>query len=413
MSRQPARSRYDAVVDLFPVGRDIPTMAYALVKFTYRIEGQTMTLAEAEPLFHDIRDPDIQPRLLPGSDFWPKKTATDLVVRGSAFAPSGVPVTTMQVSVRVGDRSKAIKIFGERTASWSTNGQPRFTAPEAFTEVPLTYANAYGGVDGRVPISDKPLTEAEIVRVYADHPGLYPRNPFGKGYVVLPEAAQDVSLPLLEDPEDLLTPERLIVGNPENWFLQPIPWCYEFSNPLQFPRFAYLGIDAWFTPPDDDRLPEVRRGYLPPRYRHQFGDEWDPGKNIPLPYFQEAALEMVFNDLNENIPIKITGMHPEEHSIEFFLPPEPSIEITIEGQKEAIKPQISNILIEPSEKKMAIVYIARKTGLPRTFIPGIHGFIPLSVIVSGDVPVKYETPPTIRDQLKAGETDTAETSKET
>jgi len=105
-------------------------------------------------------------------------------------------------------------------------------------------------------------------------------------------------------------------------------------------------------------------------------------------------------------------MHPEENSIDFSLPQAPSIEIDIEGRKEAIKPQITNILIEPSKKKVSIVYIARTTGLPRTFIPGIHGFIPLSAIVNGDPPVRYETPPTIRDQLKAGETGTTGTSKE-
>lgn len=413
MSQQPVRSHYDAVVDLYPIGRNIPTMAYSLVKLVYRIEGQVCKLTEAEPLFHDIRDPDIQPRLLPGSDFWTTKLTTDVVVRGSAFSPFGNPVDSMLVSVSVGNRSKKIRVFGERVASWTPSSRPMFSPPEAFTEIPLTYSNSYGGIDARVSISDKPLTEMEKIRIQADHPGLYPRNPFGKGYIVLPDAAEDVSLPMLEDPEDLLTPDRLIVDDPKKWYHQPMPWCYEFTNPIQFPRFAYLGLDAWFTPPDDDRLPEVQRGYLPSRYRERYGEDWDPTKETPSPYFQEASLGMIFQSLTENTPIIITGMHSEENSIEFSLPPGPSIEIEIEGQKEAIKPQISNILIEPSKKKVSIVYIARTTGLPRTFIPGIHGFIPLSVIVNGDSPVKYETRPTIRDQLKAGETDTAETSKET
>ncbi len=132
MSRQPIRSHYDAVVDLYPIGRNIPTMAYALVKYAYRIEGQVCKLIEAEPLFHDIRDSDIQPRLLPGSDFWTTKSATDVVVRGSAFAPFGKPVVSMQVSVSVGHRTKVILVFGERVASWKSINQPVISPPESF-----------------------------------------------------------------------------------------------------------------------------------------------------------------------------------------------------------------------------------------------------------------------------------------
>jgi len=401
MSRQPERPDYDVVVDLFPAGPNIPQWAYALVKYVYRIERGRCVLKAAEPLFHDIRDPDIEPRLLPGSEFWTTKYAADVVVRGSAFAPYGKPVFSMQVSVRVGNQSKVIQVWGERWASWKSGGNPVFSQPKPFIEVPLTYANAYGGVDPRVPVSDKPLTEMEMFRLQADHPGLYPRNPFGKGYVVLPEAAQDVRLPLLEDPDDLLTPTRFIVGDPGLWYRQPLPWCYEYTNPIQFPRFAYIGLDAWFSPPDDERLPEVKRGHLPINYRSVFGDGWDPTKDTPDAYFQEASLGMVFQDLPENTPFIIKGMNPEEPVIEFSMPPEPFVEIYIEGQKEAVKPQVSNMLIEPGEKLVSVVYIARTEKLPRVFIPGIHGYIPLSVRINVDAPVKYETPPTIRDQLKA------------
>lgn len=407
MSRRPARSSYDAIVDLFPKEGGIPQMAYALVKFVYRIEGAQCILKEAEPLFHDIRDPDIEPRLLPGSEFWTTKYATDVVVRGSAFALNGKPVQSMQVSVSVGNHNKRIQVWGERLARWHSNRPPIFSQPEPFTEIPLTYANAYGGADVRVPISDKPLTKQEMIGLQADHPGLYPRNPFGKGYVVLPEAAEDVGLPMLEDPDDLLTPDRFIVGDPALWYRQPLPWCYEYTNPLQFPRFVYLGLDAWFKPPDDNRLPEVQRGFIPKNYRSQFGEQIDPTKNIPQPYYQEASLGMVFDNLVEKMPLIIKGMHPEEPEITFTLPASPGIEIEIDGQKESVKPQITNMLIEPAEKLVSLVYIARTEKLPRAFIPGIHGYIPLSVSVNGDDPVIYDTPTPIRDQLKAAASEEA------
>lgn len=400
MSREPARPHYDAVVDLFPVGRQLPEMAYALVKFVFHIEEHGCTLAEAEPLFHDIRDPELEEPLLPGSEFWTTKLATDVVVRGSAYAPYGRPTDSMQVSVSVGNTVKAIRILGKRTASWKTGYLPVFSPPEPFTEVPLVWENAYGGADARVPISDGPLTEEEVLRAHADHPGLYPRNPLGKGYVVLPDGAEDVELPQLEWPTDLLTPERFIVGDPRSWYLQPMPACYEFMNPLQFPRFVYLGLDAWFTPPDDDRLPEVREGFVPASYRSHFGTHWDPGVETAPPYFQEGSLGMVFPHLPEGTPVMIRGMHPDEKEISFTLPREPLIEIEIEGQREACPPQLTTVLIEPSERKVSLVYIARKMGLPRDLVPGIHGYIPLSVTVNREPPVVYETPPTVREQLE-------------
>ena len=318
----------------------------------------------------------------------------------------------MQVSVCVGNTIKQIKVWGERIAEWKSNGRPVFSQPAPFIEVPLIYANAYGGTDPRVPVSDKPLTPMEEMRLEADHPGLYPRNPFGKGYVVLPDPAEGVKLPMLEDPFDLMTPERLIVGDPKKWYKQPLPWCYEYTNPLQFPRFVYLGLDAWFAPPDDYNLFEVKRGYIPPNYRSQFGDNWDPTQVTPSEYFQEASLGMVFQNLPMGTPISIKGMHPEQEEITFTLPKEPSIEIEIEGRRQALKPQLTNLLIEPANKKVSMIYIARTNKLPRVFIPGIHGYIPLSVSVNREPPVKYETPPTVRDQLKAAQkTDTTGTSE--
>ena len=104
MERKPATERYDAVVDLFP-SEDIPLFAYALIKFTYAIQDGALRLIKPEPLFHDLRDKDLSPRILPGSDFWVTKTFTDVAVRGSAFAPGGKPVSYSRVGITVGGRS--------------------------------------------------------------------------------------------------------------------------------------------------------------------------------------------------------------------------------------------------------------------------------------------------------------------
>ncbi len=98
----------------------------------------------------------------------------------------------------------------------------------------------------------------------ADHPGVYPRNPWGKGYVVRPGPWDDVWVPNLEEPSDLLSADRLVVGDPTLWYRQPLPWYLGPVPVLTFPRYTHLvaDTDAWFPGPQDESMPEVRRGYL-------------------------------------------------------------------------------------------------------------------------------------------------------
>jgi hypothetical protein len=400
--RKAVRPHYDAVVGLFPQ-RAIPKLAYALAKFTCQIRDGQCRVTAAEPLFHDIRDPETKPRLLPGSEFWPFKYQADVVVRGSALAPGGNPVRSMQVSVSVGRATKRIQVFGRRVVTWDAQGKPRFEGPAPFKKVSIEYANAYGGADQRVPVGPGPLTVGDVERLQVDHPGLYPRNPFGMGYLVRPDPIEGVELPCLEDPDDLLTPARLIVGNPALWHRQPLPMAFEYTNPLMFPRFCFLGLDAWFTPPQDQTLAEIRRGWLPANYRAEYGTEVDPMQNAPPPYFQEASLGMVFPDLAEGTPIAVRGMHPEQPEIRFSLPPAPRMAIEIDRQRQVLKAQLCNVLIEPAQSKVSLVYVVRTEKLPRVLVPGIHSQIPLSVTVEDDAPVAYESPATVRERLKAAQ----------
>ncbi len=178
--RRPARPLYDAIVELEPKPKgEIPTFAYVLLKTTYTIAGGRAILAEPEPLKFDIyRDETLDPRMPPGSDFWVSKAATDVVVQGSAYAPGGKPVGRMEVAVRIGQGSKQIAVFGRRAVTWDADRRIRIAPPESFTEMALTYFNAYGGLDPRVPIPE-PERE-DYMRLSAlgltfDHPGAYPR----------------------------------------------------------------------------------------------------------------------------------------------------------------------------------------------------------------------------------------------
>jgi Uncharacterized protein conserved in bacteria (DUF2169) len=401
VTRTPAHAAYDVVVGLDPrSGLSPPDFAFALVKHTYALKGSELALTSPELLRDDFwSDQALTPRFPPGSDFWLEKQGTDVVVRGVAFAPGGRPTSSMEVSIQVGPVEKRIAVFGKRMVEW-VKGRPRIGAPEPFSMVPLLYANAYGGLDPRVAIAEAQrdaYMQAVIDGVQFDHPGLYPRNPIGKGYLVLPDPVEGIELPLLEDPSDLLTADRLVTGQPELWYRQPLPWCFDWTVGLMFPRLAFLGLDAWHPAPDDERLPEVKRGYVPLNLRRRLKED----VSLTQRYQQEASLGLTLFSSLAGQAVILRGMHPEKPALQFTVPAEPLIEIEVEGNRAPVRPVLTSMLIHPADEKVSLVYCARTDGLQRTYIPGVHANIPVACFINGDGPFRYQSPPTVRERLQA------------
>lgn len=390
MSREPRGSDFDAEVGLFPYEEGkVASSAYVLVKVTYDGSDGALKVAPPEPLARDFRDPEYEPRLPTGTDFWVHKQATDVVVLGSCHAAR--PAPQRSVGISVGPVQKRITVFGPRRLVWE-RGQPRFTAPEPFEQMPIIRDNAYGGYDGRVPVKSPQTVNEEIIQAY-DHPGLYPRNPFGKGYVVLDKPVEDgIELPNLEDPGDLLTPERAIVRDPAQWWRQPLPWSLDHLHPLQFPRYVYFGTDAWFPGPDDITLPEVRRGFIVPGYRELYSHRHITVGRIAAPALQEGSLGMTFAQLAVGTPIEVVGMHPEGRACAFEVPPAPELELAFDDDVQRVPPQLTNLVIHPAEHKVICTWVGHRTQMPRKFIPGIHGKIPLRARIARGLVIEYETP---------------------
>ncbi len=406
--RTPARDTYDAEIDVMPNPGE-PGRAHAWVKQTYDLAGGGCRAAEPEPLLHDLRDPNLQPRIVAGTDFFWFKEATDVVVRGSAFAQTS-GVRQMEVVAQVGASQKRVAVFGPRAVTWGGDGRPVIGAPEPFEAVPMTWDHAYGGVDARVVPEDldDPMTR---LMLDVDLPGLYPRNAAGYGYLVDPEPIDDVLMPQLEDPDDLLTAERLVVGDARRWYMQPLPWCLDWVHPETFPRKVLFAAaaDAWYPGPEDASLPEVRRGYLMEGYRSQM--EQHGLERGPHPSFcQGASHGMVFTDLQPNTPISIKGMHPDRSEVSFSLPAPPRLEITVEGDRQAVQPRLHSVVIRPAEERLTMTYAADRP-LTRPLIPGVHGKIPVSLTVDGDAPVDYETPTPVRERLAATQAQAGQKSR--
>jgi hypothetical protein len=101
------------------------------------------------------------------TDFAFRKPRCDVVANGYAYAPGGRPAERVPVGIKVGNWSKLFEVVGHR--EWRAIG-PLFTStsPQPFIKMPITYDNAWGGVDKLNP-EDK-------------LPGAYLRNPVGTGW---------------------------------------------------------------------------------------------------------------------------------------------------------------------------------------------------------------------------------------
>lgn len=117
----------------------------------YEHEGHAF-MAVAVFVFFPFEQPD---RLLPEVAMWQflaqelgdtplddgmNKLHGEVLVHGSCYTPGSEPETTCPVRISIGSVDKALYVIGNRT--WES-GVP--TEPEPFTEMPLSWENAFGG----------------------------------------------------------------------------------------------------------------------------------------------------------------------------------------------------------------------------------------------------------------------------
>jgi hypothetical protein len=81
------------------------------------------------------------------TDFSPPKPRCDVLLNGRCYAPGGVPQERVTVGLRVGSVSKCFTVVGRRVYRMALLYGVTASAAEPFTVMPLSYDNAYGGVD--------------------------------------------------------------------------------------------------------------------------------------------------------------------------------------------------------------------------------------------------------------------------
>lgn len=317
-----------------------------LVKRTYGIRpNQPLVRAEAaRPLtpvdeFHPPGDPE-SCTVQHEADLVPFKPATDIVLIGRAHAPGGQPTTQMDAALQLGEHGKTVRITGDRVCGWRAGLPPVFTEPQPFATMELRYERAYGGMDYR---SDPAL------------PFFYPRNFLGRGVALknVLEAVHGLALPNLEDPRDLLTPERVVIHDPDRWNDQPLPAGFGWFPKTGYPRCSFVGVVPGTLDPDTV-MREERLGLVPERQIALFRQRKLPSYDVR--FANGASLGLAVPYLRGDEQARLTGLTPDG-VLEFTLPGEvPGITLDIGQGAVELSPVLHTVCIRTEDGEVDLVW---------------------------------------------------------
>jgi hypothetical protein len=315
-----------------------------LVKRSYRIRssGESERI-DAQPFalvdrYHDDADPEMGCVAFE-SECAPYKLATDVVVVGDAHAP-GEPVQAMNVSVEIASIRRTLRVTGDRFCSHRSNGPPVFSDPLPFTRMPIRYTRAYGGRDATS------IPELEFA---------YPRNSIGRGVVLANDRdlVEGLPLPNVEDPDDLLTPERVLLGDAEAWVEQPRPAGFGWYHKTWYPRAFFAGVLPAFAFPGTV-TPEERRGlvaedhialawaFKTPSFDLRFLSGASPGLAVPF--------------LKGNERVSLRGL-TADGALTFRLPDDrPAIALDLGAGPTTLEPVLHTLLICPDERRCDLIW---------------------------------------------------------
>jgi hypothetical protein len=320
--------------------------------------------------FEPVDDPEHPELLLEDTDCWADKLLTDVVVRGHAWNHPRTP--SFPAEVRLNRHLiKHLTVHGERRCAFTSTGRVAFFRPTVVERVPLSYAFAYGGADlaaeARIGFPEQPLismlaADQRAAATAAASPYRYARNPAGRGFLIdaTPEAVEALMLPQLEDPADLLTPERLIVQDPWHWPLQPLPASLDYLAHALFPRLGWFGHTPDWDPDDIGHLisgfPEVRLGHGAPSLFDLVDS--DPTRRFDRRALQGASLGLRLGSLKGGESFTLLNLHPNLPTWTLHLPSErPRLAIDDrQGGVTPVEPRLHTVLIEPDHGRLTLVW---------------------------------------------------------
>jgi uncharacterized protein YjbI with pentapeptide repeats len=195
------------------------------------------------------------------------KPKGEVLVIGKCFAPEGKPVPAYEVRLQIGPVNKTLHVLGDRFWKRKRGIIKTISDPIPFTEMDITYENAFGGPD-------------------------YERNPLGKGYApIKTDTGKTIHpLPNIEDPRDLIdSPKK----KPDPAGFAPI----DLTWPQRFDK-AGTYDEKW----QRERFP-------------------GPAEDMDWTFFNAASEDQhIEGFFKGDEPFEIRGMHPEKSLIQASLP---------------------------------------------------------------------------------------------
>lgn len=292
--------------------------AYAVMKATFAVENNRVSVAaEQQPVVpaDQFRGDPATSSLSYAGDLGLPKPATDILLRGHAYAPNG-SAPSCDVRVKVGTTEKQVRVFGNRVWDGGLFGL-RMSDPEPFLKMPLTYELAFGGRDAD---PEKP-----------DAVEYEPRNPVGRGLV--PKASRaprkGIALPNLEDPKQL-------IAGPKD---RPAPACFGPVCGHWEPRKSFAGTydEAW---------QKTRAPYLPKDFQPRF--------------LQAAPADLIAPGyLNGGEPVEVSGATPSGDWR--FALPTVALQFTFafDGAKHPCTPKLDTLWLEPDDRRLVLLWRGR------------------------------------------------------
>jgi len=247
------------------------------------------------------------------------KLATDVALIGHAIAPANeTHVTELDVSLVVGPVSKTVRVFGDRmwTRSRGLFGKRWFKSKaRTFRTMPLRYECAFGGCDDST--GDEAQNVAEL------------RNSIGTGIIAKASKKEQVNLPNIEDPDDL-------IKSPGD---RPKPAGFGFIYPEWLPRQSYAGTfnEQWQT----QRIPLLPEDFSPK-------------------FFNAAHPDLIVDGfLQGNEQVVVTNVTPSG-LLEFKLPGE-NFSVVVEkndGSSETLAMNLDTLIIDTDEMTVHLLWRA-------------------------------------------------------
>ncbi len=317
-------------------GRELLVIA---IKATYAIpEG------DAEPVLADEQVPLTEADEFTGepglsaikyeTDFSHRKPMCDVLLNGSAYAPDGKPASQVPVGLKVGPMVKLMNVVGDR--NWEA-GMVSINPGRAdkFIAMPISYDNAFGGVDNFHQDESKHRT--------------YVWNPVGAGF------HEDLSGRLV-DGSPMPNTEELdkTVTTPDQIY-KPMAFSAMGRNFKSRYPFAGTYDQQWL----DNQAP-----FWPDDFDYRYFQSAPPDQQITYPVGGE---EVALKNLTPNGVVR------------FQLPKKvmPVLFIPYKGKEQLINAVIDTVLIEPELSRFSLTW--------RISFPLRRNFFELKQIVAGEM----------------------------